>query len=819
MISRIPTLRLGTVCKPLVRWSTGPRFIGSLAPSLCAVLLWNFVGVLNMESALHIEYSLGTSSGWHSWLDRGMPGEVIRHWGVPIYDQWSGLGYRLPTQGFLVDTPLSYLAMFLPINSVMSIALVASLWFAFGVAHQWIHEWASRYRFVWCAIFDLGVIGTASFYAIWHGWKFLVIQIAGAVVCLVTLTGRQVVESPERVPLGAFMAKMSLGLLMVVVPHVGNGMTFAPAILALFLTVMVSRRMTLVRRVLKRPIVLVSPVLALVTLLPAILDLRRELQLQNGLPPYEPEFGFLNTSIPSGDLSPTQVVSWIVAVVPIFHHFIFPIIGLVRPSTYLWSALPYPVTVTSTVHLWSHDRAQFSGGLLAVILIYLAMRRPRSNDNPSVERAVGVLAAVAMFIALFNIDHPYAEILALRWVPVWLLSNSRWQYSDLALLLVLVMLIIRADYLNEVLSRRHPAQRVPTFTLRLGLAFGLISVLALFPYRVVEPIRLNGGQTRFAPLQTDAGTRYQNELWKKKIESIVAEAEVSNQRSSERVVISDLIEPEGEREWFGLRGTIQLRDLKLVSVLSASRVRSGQTLVPPRVRLRSNAFQVECERDETLRSLQSQLDFLAVSWAVLPATCWAESFDGMNVTNLDSPPHWRSTVSDREPRSIMRQLVSESAASNFRVDQLKFFHHWWSTSQNPRDGICSFLSSPCIEELEIKPGKQLMGAPLTVCEESCLATYELEEVPPREGRLVIPLNYDPAIRAEQNDKILDVRNFSGLTAIDSSSLERGRITMSLDPDYIMDLRAIAPLATILLIIVTCLVSGNVSKLRHVAPQD
>lgn len=781
---------------------------GSFVPAFVGALLWNLVGVLNMESALHIEYSLGTGSGWHSWISRGSPGEVIRHWGVPVYDQWSGLGYRLPTQGFLVDTPLSYLALVLPINSVMFAAVVASLWFALATAHRWIHEWASRYQKLLCAFFDAAILGMASFYALWHGWQFLIIQIAGAVVCLATLTERQILESPERVPLGPFMTKLSLGMLMVVMPHVGNGMTFAPAIVALSLLVILSRGMTLLRRATKRPIVFVAPIMALVALLPALLDLRRELHLQSDLPPYEPEFGFLNSSIPSGDLNPTQLLSWIISVIPLIHHFFFPMIGLFSPSTYLWSALPYPLRISSKVHLWSHDRAQFFGGVLAVILIYLAIRRPSSTVKSVFERTIGVLAAVAMFIGLFNVDHPYAEILALRWMPVWLLSNSRWQYADLSLLLVLVLLVLRANDVCRILTQRNSLRRSRSMLLRIGLVIGLLSATALFPYRVIEPLRLNDGPTRFAPLQTNSAIRSSNERWKSLLEDSLAEAKAANPRGAVRVVISDLIEPEGEKEWFGLRSTIQLREVGLGTVQSAPRIRSGQTLNPPRVRLRSNSFTVECENKDLVQNLRAQLDVLAVSLSVLPAECLVETSTGTIGSNLQDSPWWKNTASERNSQSIMRQLVSESARGNFRIIQSDVFHHWWSSNQTSTSDVCSFLSEPCLERLKIRPGKRLAYAPLAICREHCVATYELTELPPSASNLVVPLNYDSVIQAVQDGKALEIRNVSGLIGIDSSLLTTGRITFSVKADYIMNLRAVAPLFVLALIISAFVVTRN-----------
>jgi hypothetical protein len=191
----------------------------SLFWALGATTLWSCIGVANRESALHIEYSLGTSSRWHAWLSRGNPGEVVRHWGVPIYDQWSGLGYRLPTQGFLSNSPLAYLAKLLPINAVMFVGLVLSLWFCFSVVNSFVCSWVTfRSKILTCYVYVV-LLGMMSFYTLWHGWPEYAIQIAGATVCIATLTSRDNLDSPEQVSLTVLFANLSPGFLLLNSPH------------------------------------------------------------------------------------------------------------------------------------------------------------------------------------------------------------------------------------------------------------------------------------------------------------------------------------------------------------------------------------------------------------------------------------------------------------------------------------------------------------------------------------------------------------------------------------------------------------------------
>ena len=72
-------------------------------------LIWVMLGANNIEAKKHILYSLGSQN--HSGVFKNdLNGEVIRLWGTPIYDQWSGLGNRLPTQSFLTETPLGLLS-------------------------------------------------------------------------------------------------------------------------------------------------------------------------------------------------------------------------------------------------------------------------------------------------------------------------------------------------------------------------------------------------------------------------------------------------------------------------------------------------------------------------------------------------------------------------------------------------------------------------------------------------------------------------------------------------------------------------------------
>lgn len=344
-----------------------PRDIAAFFVAASAVLLWCVVGVLNVESGLHIEYSLGTSSGWHSWFTRGAPGEVIRNWGVPIYDQWSGLGYRLPTQGLLSDTPLAYLGLVLPMNFVVAVSWLSSLWFMLMLVHRWVASWVATHRTVWMVLVDSSLLGVMSFYTLWHGWQEYVIQIAGAVVCIVSLTSREIVENPERVRPFAFMANLGIGTSMLMIPHLGYGITFAPVIVLLFAIVIFSNRGALGRRILRRPMVLIAPALTLLALLPGLIDVSRELRIQSARPDYSPEFGvlryvfdqFANGTVrfDSGNLN-----HWLLVVLPLAHTFVFPSVAIIRPETYLASSPAAGSIPFWNAYSWPHALTPFHGG-------------------------------------------------------------------------------------------------------------------------------------------------------------------------------------------------------------------------------------------------------------------------------------------------------------------------------------------------------------------------------------------------------------------------------------------------------------------------
>jgi hypothetical protein len=68
------------------------------------------------------------------------------------------------------------------------------------------------------------------------------------------------------------------------------------------------------------------------------------------------------------------------------------------------------------------------------------------------------------------------------------------------------------------------------------------------------------------------------------------------------------------------------------------------------------------------------------------------------------------------------------------------------------------------------------------------------------------------IQAVQDGKALEIRNVSGLIGIDSSLLKTGRITFNVKADHIMNLRAVAPLFVLALIISAFVVTRNA---RHV----
>lgn len=747
--------------------------------------MWNVIGVMNMESSLHIEYSLGSSSPWHSFWHRGDPGEVVRHWWVPIYDQWSGLGYRLPTQGLLTDTPLAYLALILPINGIRTLVWFGSLWFMFSQVHRWIASWVKTYQIFVCVFVDLLFLGLLSFYTLWHGWQLLPIQVAGGVVCIVNLTSREVISDHPSVPVALLLAKISLGMLMLLMPHVGYGMTFAPFILLLIMISLLSQKAYLARRALEQPIAFVVPLLALCSLIPGVFDLLREASMQRSLSDnYEPEFGivhYLDTS-----WQPNTFIA-------LTHTFIFPLVAVIFPLVYRWTDTPSQDPISFLVHNWPFNRVQFHGGILAIVMVAWACRRPISRKNSNSEIVTILTLIICLLVALLNSDNGL-NWFSLTWIPMGMLSNGRWFYADLALILTVVLFVIHADDLLDSVIARSVAKIQVSFLLRAVVVIALVIAGALFPYRVLEPWRINGGQVRFAPLQAKSQVRSSNEEWRKVVLKLQNAFAAGDLTPSKRVLIYDMIGGEGKRSWLGLRSHSQLRDIKIASLLSWPRLRSAETLNSGD-KLQHVVSDVECSK-----KLPGVLDFLGVDWSVVPVECSANFAVTAPQGVVPNGQEWSIPSRLRTSESVMLEMHSSEVTEKYLAIATATFHHWWASKSELELSSCHFLEQDCIEQLGLIAGSKLDESPFRVGSESNVAEYRLSQSPPDGDFLVIPLNYDRAIQAELDGAELKVFEFGGLSAIDGRELRPGRITFTIHPDSVMLLRALAPLSFVAVLV-------------------
>ena len=774
----------------------------SLLVSLAVSVVWSVVGVMNIESGLHILYSLGSSAGWHDWLTRGAPGEVVRHWGVPVYDQWSGLGYRLPTQGLLTDTPLSYLALFLPVNAIVFVAWCGSLWFLFHQVHRWIGQWVSRHRLVFCVFVDTVLIGVMSFYTLWHGWQTVAIQVSGAMVCFVVLTDRALLSESEDVDVFGLSSKLSGAALMLLMPHLGYGLTFVPAVVVVAAVVLVSRRAELSRWCRTCPQLVVPPMLAALVVTPGVLDFLRESQLQDSLPGYSPELGVLDFMVRAG-LSLESPQAWLRGLILFAHTFVFPLLGLIDPSAYQEVAPPLNLARSWNGSPWPFTIIQFHGGLLFFVLSVWTFRTRTEGHKSRAARAVAVMGIIAMLIALLNSRGDPLPGLALDWVPFLLLSNSRWLYADLAIVITLVLLVVYGERVVGTLTRVGTPRNRGAFVTRPLLIAGLLIAAFLLPYRMVEPLRINGGQTRFAPLQIDARVRGENEEWRLRLQRLQSDLLGSNSPSPQRVFMEGegFTGAEGDNVWWGLRTHSQLRDVRLSSLLSWPRMRNGATLV------KSDKLQHIVSDPLCHLGLQRALDVLAVSWSVLPSTCVREEFVDLTPIKLEMPPSWTNVISTRPRESIMKQMTAISSSVDYSAVSMRHYHHWWISEVGHDNSVCSFLVDDCVTHLRLIKGKTLDLPPLEICESRCVATYDLSEGAPSGALLVIPLNYDSTLRAESGGRRLRSVNRAGLLAVDTSKLHEASITVSVQPDLIMRLRGLSPIASVVLMLLA-LFSGS-----------
>jgi len=784
------------------------RLVDAVIPAAGAVLLWNLVGVNNVESGVHIEYSLGSSMPWHGWLNRGNPGEVVRWFGVPIYDQWSGLGYRLPTQGSLTSLPIVYIARYFPLNLAISIWWLFCLTLMFIAVHRWIANWRDELSLIRCAFTDLSIIGVMSFYTLWHGWQQYPLQVAGAIICLVSVLDRDLIENPGGAELLVVVINFSFGMTILVLPHYGYAMTYLPTIVVLSFLVVVRRRGIIIRRIIKRPLLMWPILFAILVLLPGLLDIRRELNLQSALPPAFPEYGIFHYTFDVGNFDLKSSSSWLLTGLNVIHTTVFPFVGLIRPETYLELLPGDPRSFFQVA--WSHNRTQFGGGLLAVILAIRALFRPKLLQASVIERFVGAVILGSLYVGMFSVAHPFGSstlrwVLELKMIPGPLLSNGRWQYMDLSAVLTLLLFAWQD---HKVLTSRGQSRDYLAAVRALRnvvVTLGVSMFALLLPYRVLETVRLNQGQTRFAPLQLEKTLRSDNEQWISQIAKVQEQLFQNSATSPQRVLIPAretnaqndiLFGLEGYQSWFGLRVHAQLRDIQLSSLASKPKIRSGLTLEhrAKQTQLGHDVWNFVCDSD-----IRARLDFLSVSWSVLPGDCAIREFSSASRIELPMPPEW-SRPSNRKNNTYATEFRLASTEGDFVALRNATFSHWWTRSGTRSGMPCSLLIDDCLADF--LPTNSLSQPPLEICSEACVATYHLKGEAPIDSRLLVPLNYDPTLEAVQNGVRLRIDEFQGLVAISSESLGTGTIRISVRPDAIMTLYGVSPLIASLL---SCLV--------------
>jgi hypothetical protein len=750
----------------------------------------------------------------------------------------------------LSDTPLSYLALILPVNMVMFVAWLSSLWFMFIIVHKWIRSWVVRHRFMTCFVVDSAILGLMSFYTLWHGWQTYVIQVAGAAVFVASITHRTVVEQPNRVRLNHLFIQLSIGLMMLLVPHVGYGMTYVPAFLGLSLVVMLSRRASLFRQVARRLHVLLAPALAALVLLPYALDLAREQKIQSFLPGYLPEYGVLDYLLKIGNFfslgSPyfgrENPISALTLVIPLAHTFLFPLLALLSPDSYQFRESPKLLTLSLNAAPWPFYIVQFHGGVLAIVLAVSSWRRSRGLPSGILIRFTTILMLLAMMAALLNTS--FSSLLDLEKIPVGVLSNSRWTYADLSLILTLVLLVLQGDrfwdaiYTNTSLKSLKflvlvalRGSRVPNFRSEnlpeRGLVsifsqclsiIGLVTVLCVLPYRVIEPLRVNDGQTRFASLQVDATTRFDNERWRQVVQSVEEDLFDREVNRPSRVLMEGerLFGGEGSSSWWGLRSHSQLRDVGLSSLLSWPRLRSGEVLSP------GTKFQHVVSDPECDASLGTRLDVLSTPWAVLATDCVVRYLPDSPRVRVPLPPFWSSVKVQRDLASIMPELKARTPTfpdADYSAVRLAQFHQWLVSSPDGQSHPCGLLRQypndhqPCVRQLKLQRGAASSTPPLSICLQDCVATYDIRQLPPSDVYLVVPLNYDPALHVHQYGRTLRTANHRGFLAVESSGLKVGRIVVDVQPDLIMKLRAWSPIWILIVVAMWAVSSLNVPGWR------
>ena len=741
--------------------------------------IWVIFGANNVESKKHILYSLGAQDSSGIFKNE-FNGEVIRLWGTPIYDQWSGLGNRLPTQAFLTDTPLGLLANFFTLNLIIFIYIFLSFWFVFFVAHEWINGWITKKRKLFAFLYDTAILGMTSFYTIFHEWSPYIIQISGAIVCILSLTDKSLIENQPNLVVKTFVWRVSLGFLMIGLPHIGYGMTFFPAVILLTMFSLFRKKRALLIKILRQPLLLPIPILVIAIYTPAIIE---TLTIRSAIVgTFKPELGLFHYW---GDTnSKVEIFNSII------HTMIYPVLGIFIPEGYLSQA--------SYLRSFAYNRTNFAGGTLLIFILVDYFLARKQNRPKAIFHIIVSLISLTFFLQFVDLTFlqdswPNAQLL---------LSNSHYQYADLSLILVFTYIAMIWDRFfgtnnDGIISRK---------SLLLFLRIGIVSTICLLPFRVFHTILTNNGTPSFSAFQNlNHETRQQNEGW--------IDHFVTQKVTPKRVIVNEFIHPEGRLSWFGLRYVEHFRDIQIAPLQARVKTRSQPALYSSGITQSVDPY-FNCNTPDS----SDRLDFLSVTSFISNGRC-NENVINRSEMKISKLPIARTSNEVAMPAingilyDLTEQLTVVDVGSELFVISPRFYHEWYYVLDAQRLDLspqktltttpCPFLEQDCIKQLGLFKGSVTTSKPrFKLCKDKCLARFEYSaEYSQKNFKLVLPISYDSVIVAfDVDSQKLQIENFHGLVGINTLGVPHGEITLSIAPDSIMRLHAMAPILFLFLIL-------------------
>jgi hypothetical protein len=756
-------------------------------------LIWVIFGTNNVEAKKHILYSLGAQDRLGVFKNE-INGEVIRLWGTPIYDQWSGLGNRLPTQGFLTNSPLGLLANFFTLDLIIFLYIFLSLWFAIFVAHEWINGWVTENRKLFTFLHDMAILGLTSFYTIFHEWSVYVIQISGAIVCVLTLTGKSMIQNQPNLVANKIIWRVSLGFLMIGLPHIGYGMTYFPAVIFLTLFSLFKNKRALLIKIWQQPLLLPIPILVIAIYMPAIIE---TVKIRNSIVgTYAPEFGLFKYW--GTDQSILEILN------SMFHTMIYPVLGIFIPEGYL----SQPTYLRS----FAYNRTNFAGGVLLIFVFMYYFLAWKLNRPKAIFHIIVFFVSLTFFLQYVDLttvldSWPTAKLL---------LSNGHWQYADLSLILVFTCIGMIWDHFFETNNNGKFSGKTLLLILRIGMLF----TICLLPFRIFHTVLANNGTPRFSASHIlNHETRQQNEGWIDQFSS--------GKVLPQRILVNEFIQPEGQLSWFGLRYIEQLRDTQIAPLQARVKTR-GQSA------LNSSGTTVSVDPYFNCNTLDTadRLDFLSVTKFISENLC-NKTVINRSRMKISLLPVVKSNNEAAMP--AVNSLLSGSTQQLKVVDvdnelyliSPRIFHEWYYNPDTPRSRLdplrtlettpCPFLEQDCIKQLELFKGSVPTDKPrFKLCKSNCLAHFEYSaEYSQKNFQFVLPISYDTAIVAfDVDSQKLQIENFHGLVGINTFGVSPGEITISIAPDSIMHLNALAPILFLFLIFYIFFVNLHYQRNQH-----